>query len=399
MNNSASLPLAGVKVLDLTRILAGPWSTQLLADYGADVIKVERPGSGDDTRSWGPPYAVDGEAAYFHTANRNKKSVAINIASPEGADLIRKLVGQCDIVVENYKVGGLAKYGLDYETVSADHPQIVYCSITGFGQTGPNSHRPGYDYLIQAMTGLMSITGQPAGSPGDEPMKVGVAVSDLFTGLYAATAILAALRKAEATGVGSHLDVALHDCQLAALANQAMNFLATGDSPQRLGNAHPSIVPYQVFETANGHIVVAVGNDRQFQAFCQCLGRPDIGQTERWQTNRGRVEDREDLLAEIMPVLKARSTEDWEDRFDTSGIPHSPIRSVGDALQSTQTRARLQVIDHGHGLRTVGQPVPFAGQPVEPPPSLGAHTDTVLQQYLGFGESDVEALRQRGAIG
>ncbi len=399
MNDSASLPLAGVKVLDLTRILAGPWSTQLLADYGADVIKVERPGSGDDTRSWGPPYAADGEAAYFHTANRNKKSVAINIASSEGAGLIRKLLGQCDILVENYKVGGLAKYGLDYETVSAEHPRIIYCSITGFGQTGPNSHRPGYDYLIQAMTGLMSITGQPAGSPGDEPMKVGVAVSDLFTGLYAATATLAALRKAEATGSGSHLDVALHDCQLATLANQAMNFIATGDSPKRLGNAHPSIVPYQVFDTANGHIVVAVGNDQQFHSFCQALGRPDLCQTVRWRTNRGRVEDRDNLLAEIIPVLKTRSTEEWEDRFDGAGIPHSPIRSVGDALQSTQTQARSQLIDHGRGLRTVGQPVPFAGQPVEPPPSLGAHTDTVLQQYLGYGEADVKALRKQGVIG
>jgi crotonobetainyl-CoA:carnitine CoA-transferase CaiB-like acyl-CoA transferase len=399
MDDIASLPLAGVKVLDLTRILAGPWSTQLLADYGADVIKVERPGSGDDTRSWGPPYAANGEAAYFHTANRNKKSVAINIASPEGADLIRKLVGQCDIVVENYKVGGLAKYGLDYATVSADHPKVVYCSITGFGQNGPNSHRPGYDYLVQAMTGLMSITGQPAGSPGDEPMKVGVAVSDLFTGLYAATAILAALRKAEATGLGSHLDVALHDCQLAALANQAMNFLATGSSPQRLGNAHPSIVPYQVFDTANGHIVVAVGNDRQFQMFCQCIGRADLGDLEGWKTNRGRVEDRENLLAEIIPILKGRTTEEWEDIFDGAGIPHSPIRSVGEALQSAQTQSRSLVVDHGEGLRTVGQPVPFPGQSIEPPPSLGAHTDTVLQDYLGFGETEVTALRTQGAIG
>jgi crotonobetainyl-CoA:carnitine CoA-transferase CaiB-like acyl-CoA transferase len=397
--NNPPLPLAGIKVLDLSRVLAGPWATQLLADYGAEVIKVERPGSGDDTRSWGPPYVANGDAAYFHSANRNKKSVAINIASPGGADLVRQLASQCDIVIENYKVGGLAKYGLDYQTVSSDHPKVVYCSITGFGQTGPNSARPGYDYLIQAMTGLMSVTGQPDGSPGAEPMKVGVAVSDLFTGLYAVTAILAALRTAEATGVGCHLDVALHDCQVAALANQAMNFLATGESPQRLGNAHPSIVPYQVFNTADGHIVVAVGNDSQFQTFCNCLGRPDIGGTTKWLTNKSRVEDRKNLLAEIEPILQARTTKDWADAFNSAGIPHSPIRSVGDALESAQTEARGQIIDHGGGLRTVGQPVPFPGQAADPPPSLGAHTDAVLQQYLGLGDTDVEALRTQGTVG
>lgn len=393
------LPLAGVKVLDLSRVLAGPWATQLLADYGADVIKVERPGTGDDTRSWGPPYVANGEAAYFHAANRNKKSVAINIASPGGADLIRKLAYQSDVVVENFKVGGLAKYGLDYQSLSAEHPKVVYCSITGFGQTGPNASRPGYDYLIQAMTGLMSITGQSDGSPGAEPMKVGVAVADLFTGLYATTAILAALRTAEATGVGTHLDVALHDCQVAALANQAMNFLATGASPQRLGNAHPSIVPYQVFDTADGHIVVAVGNDNQFQAFCKCLARPDIAGTDKWRTNKGRVEDRENLLSELSPILCTRTTEDWAAAFNGGGIPHSPIRSVGEALESPQTQARGQVLDHGDGLRTVGQPVPFPGQASDPPPALGAHTDTVLQQHLGLDASDVQALRTQGLVG
>lgn len=386
-------------MLDLSRVLAGPWATQLMADYGAEVIKVERPGSGDDTRSWGPPYAAGGEAAYFHSANRNKKSVAINIASRGGADLVRQLAGQCDIVVENYKVGGLAKYGLDYQTVSADHPKVVYCSITGFGQTGPNSARPGYDYLSQAMTGLMSITGQPEGSPGAEPMKVGVAVSDLFTGLYAVTAILAALRTAEATGAGCHLDVALHDCQVAALANQAMNFLTTGVSPERLGNAHPSIVPYQVFDTADGHIVVAVGNDSQFQAFCTCLERPDIGGTEKWLTNRGRVEDRGTLLAEVAPILLSRTTDDWVTAFNAAGIPHSPIRSVGDALESPQTQARGQIIDHGGGLRTVGQPVPFPGQATDPPPSLGQHTDAILRDHLGLNAADVQALRTQGAVG
>jgi len=397
--NQPAAPLAGVKVLDLSRVLAGPWATQLLADYGADVIKVEKPGVGDDTRSWGPPYTAGGETAYFHAANRNKKSVAINIADPGGAELVRKLAHQCDIVVENYKVGGLAKYGLDYAAVSAGHSKVVYCSITGFGQSGPNSNRPGYDYLIQAITGLMSVTGQPEGSPGGEPMKVGVAVSDLFTGLYAVAAILAALRTAEATGVGCHLDVALHDCQLAALANQAANFLATGVSPERLGNAHPSIVPYQVFETADGHIVVAVGNDNQFQSLCKCIGRPDIGRAEKWYANKDRVNDRENLLAEITPLLKARTTKDWEAAFAAAGIPHGPIRSVGEAVNSLQTKARALVIDHGKGMRTIGQPVPFPGQETNPPPSLGAHTDAVLAQYLALGAADAEALRVQGVIG
>ncbi len=398
MKNSP-LPLAGVRVLDLSRVLAGPWATQLLADYGADVIKIERPGSGDDTRGWGPPYVANGEAAYFHAANRNKKSAAIDMATRDGASLIRKLASQSDIVVENFKVGGLSKYGLDYETVSAANPKIVYCSITGFGQTGPNSHRPGYDYLIQAMTGLMSVTGQPDGSAGAEPMKVGVAVSDLFTGLYATTAILAALRTAEASGRGCQLDVALHDCQLAALANQAANFLATGTSPKRLGNAHPSIVPYQVFDTSDGYIVVAVGNDGQFQAFCKCLNRPDIGDQASWRTNKGRVEDRENLLAQISPLLKLRTTKDWAKTFNDGGVPHSPIRSVGEALQSEQVESRSQILEHAEGLRTVGQPVPFPGQPNEPPPTLGAHTDEVLRQYLGLDEAGVDDLRTQGAIG
>ena len=398
MKNSP-LPLAGVRVLDLSRVLAGPWATQLLADYGADVVKVERPVSGDDTRGWGPPYTANGEAAYFHATNRNKKSVTINMATPEGAKLIRELASQSHIVVENFKVGGLSKYGLDYASVSAANPKIVYCSITGFGQTGPNSHRPGYDYLIQAMTGLMSVTGQPDGSAGAEPMKVGVAVSDLFTGLYATTAILAALRNAEASGQGCQLDVALHDCQLAALANQAANFLASGTSPQRLGNAHPSIVPYQVFDTSDGHIVVAVGNDSQFQKFCACLNRPDIGAHENWRTNKGRVEDRENLLAQISPLVKMRSTKDWAETFNDSGIPNSPIRSVGEALQSEQVAARSQILEHTEGLRTVGQPVPFPGQPNEPPPTLGAHTDQVLRHYLGLDEAGVDDLRIRGAIG
>lgn len=393
------LPLAGVKVLDLSRVLAGPWAAQLLADYGAEVIKVERQGAGDDTRSWGPPFVANGEAAYFHAANRNKKSIAINLASPGGADLIRQLAMRSDVMIENFKAGGLEKYGLDYASMSAANPKLVYCSITGFGQSGPNSHRPGYDYLIQAMTGLMSVTGQPEDTPGGEPMKVGVAVSDLFSGLYATTAMLAALRRAEATGEGCHLDVALHDCQVAALANQAMNFLATGESPQRLGNAHPSIVPYQVFDTADGHIVVAVGNDSQFRAFCDCLDRPEMAQNPDWQTNSARVENRSSLVAEIAPLLTAQTTAELMTLFDASGVPHSPIRSVGEALESPQSKARSLVIDHGDGLRTVGQPVPFLGQATQPPPTLGAHTDQVLQEELGIGADQLQSLRAEGVVG
>ncbi|MEP0189919.1 MAG: CaiB/BaiF CoA-transferase family protein [Erythrobacter sp.] len=392
------LPLAGIKVLDLSRILAGPWATQLLADYGAEVIKIERPGNGDDTRSWGPPFAADGEAAYFHCANRNKRSVAIDIATSDGAGLVRKLAAQCDVLVENFKVGGLAKYGLDYESLSNQHPKLVYCSITGFGQTGPNADRPGYDYLIQAMAGLMSVTGQADGEPGAEPMKVGVAVSDLFTGLYAANAIQAALRRTEATGQGCHLDVALHDCQVSALANQAMNFLATETSPHRMGNAHPSIVPYQVFDTEDGHIVVAVGNDSQFIAFCNCIGRPDFAEKEGWKANKGRVADRKALIESLTPVLKARTTRHWVSAFTTSGIPHSPIRSVGEALSSDQTRARGLVLDHSDGLRTVNQPVPFPGQPQSPPPSLGQNTQSVLQDWLELDGDDLNRLRQHGTI-
>ncbi len=392
------LPLAGIKVLDLSRILAGPWATQLLADYGAEVIKIERPGSGDDTRSWGPPFASDGEAAYFHCANRNKRSVAIDIATPEGAGLVRKLLAQCDVLVENFKVGGLAKYGLDYASVCKAYPKLVYCSITGFGQTGPNADRPGYDYLIQAMTGLMSVTGQADGEQGAEPMKVGVAVSDLFTGLYAANAIQAALRRAWMTEKGCHLDVALHDCQLSALANQAMNYLATNASPKRMGNAHPSIVPYQVFDTEDGHIVVAVGNDGQFNAFCQCIGHPNFAQIEGWKTNEGRVADRSALIESLAPILKSRTTDQWVGAFTTSGIPHSPIRSIGEALTSDQTRARGLVIDHGDGLRTVKQPVPFPGQPQTPPPSLGQNTQAVLHDWLELDDNDIDRLRKQGTI-
>ena len=399
MSGPNQLPLAGVRVLDLSRILAGPWATQLLADYGAEVFKIERPEVGDDTRGWGPPYVATGDAAYFYSANRNKKSVAIDIATESGAALVRELARSCDVFVENFKLGGLAQYGLDYTSLSALNPKIVYCSITGFGQTGPNSNRPGYDYLIQAMAGLMSVTGQADGQPGSEPLKVGVAVSDLFTGLYAANAIQAALRQVELTGQGCHLDAALYDCQIAALANQAMNFITTDRSPQRLGNAHPSIVPYQVFEVADGHIVIAVGNDSQFQDFCAGIERPDLGAIEKWRTNRGRVEDRAALITELVPILLKRSGEEWIDILEANGVPCGPIQSIGEAINSPQTVAREQVIDHSNGLRTIGQPIPFPGQPTNAPPSLGAHTQAVLRNNLGLNGTEIAALQEKGAVG
>ncbi|MEZ5982180.1 MAG: CaiB/BaiF CoA-transferase family protein [Parvularculaceae bacterium] len=289
--------LEGVLVLDLSRVLAGPWASQLLADLGADVIKVERPGAGDDTRSWGPPFLTNeaGEttdAAYYLSANRNKRSVAIDMASEEGADIIRRLAAKADILVENFKVGGLKKYGLDYESLKRVNPRLVYCSITGFGQTGPYAPRTGYDFMIQAMGGLMSITGQPDGAPGAEPMKVGVAVADLFSGMYAANAMLAALRHAERTGEGQHVDVALFDCQIAMLANQASNYLVSGAAPTRMGNAHPNLTPYQVFATADGFIVVATGNDGQFAAFSRVITRPDLPRDPRFANSRSRVEPR-----------------------------------------------------------------------------------------------------------
>ncbi|MEQ1931606.1 MAG: CaiB/BaiF CoA-transferase family protein, partial [Parvularculaceae bacterium] len=338
-------PLDGVRVLDLSRVLAGPWAGQLLGDLGADVIKVERPGAGDDTRHWGPPFLADKDgnttdAAYFLSANRNKRSVAIDMAASQGADLIRRLAQRSDIFLENFKVGGLAKYGLDYASVSRINPKIVYCSITGFGQNGPEAERPGYDFMIQATGGLMSVTGQADGAPGAEPMKVGVAVADLFSGMYAATGILAALRHAERTGEGQHVDVALFDCQLAMLANQASNYLVSGKSPVRLGNAHPNIVPYQVFETADGHIVVAVGNDGQFAAFAGALGLPALATDERFAAGRARVVNRAALLEKVSPVMKAKSKAHWFAALDRAGVPVGPINTVAQAFAEPQAAAR-----------------------------------------------------------
>ncbi|MEQ8935950.1 MAG: CaiB/BaiF CoA-transferase family protein [Amphiplicatus sp.] len=359
-------PLDGVLVLDLSRVLAGPWASQILADLGADVIKIERPGEGDDTRGWGPPFLHDetGEAtdaAYFLAANRNKRSVAIDIARPEGAALIKRLAAKADILLENFKVRGLKKYGLDYDAVKAVNPRLVYCSITGFGQTGPYATRPGYDYMIQGMGGLMSVTGQPDGAPGAEPMKVGVAVADLFSGMYAATGVLAALRHAERTGEGQHVDVALYDCQIAMLANQASNYLVSGKAPTRLGNAHPNIAPYQVFKTADSYIIVAVGNDGQFAAFARAIRLPELAEEDSFKTNRLRVANREALTALIAPVLLTRTSAEWFAALETAGVPAGPINAIDEVFADPQTKARGMAISperpDATGARYVSHPV------------------------------------------
>jgi formyl-CoA transferase len=401
--------LQGVRVLDLSRVLAGPWASQLLGDLGAEVIKIEKPGTGDDTRSWGPPFLKKAagettDAAYFLSANRNKKSVAIDIADPAGASLVRRIAATSQIVLENFKVGGLRKYGLDYKSLAAINPRLVYCSITGFGQTGPYAPRAGYDYMIQAMGGLMSITGQKDGAPGAEPMKVGVAVADLFSGMYASTAILAALRHAERTGEGQHVDVALLDCQVAMLANQASNFLVSGKAPTRLGNAHPNIAPYQVFETADGFVVIAVGNDGQFAAFAKAIGAAALSDDERYRTNRARVANRETLVETIAPKMRSRTTAEWLGLMEKATVPAGPINAIDAVFADVQveTRGMTAVMDRpdAAGAKMVLHPVKYSKTPAiadGAPPTLGAHTDEVLQEFADADER--AALRARGVVG
>ena len=409
--NSAPGPLAGVMVLDLSRVLAGPWATQMLGDLGADVIKVERPGAGDDTRSWGPPFVTaadgsQGDAAYFTSANRNKRSVAIDMANPVGADLLRQLAAKADVVVENFKTGGLAKYGLDYVSLSQINPRLVYCSVTGFGQTGPYAARPGYDYMIQAMGGLMSITGQPDGAPGGEAMKVGVAVTDLFTGLYAANAILAGLLHARASGQGQHLDIALLDVQAAMLANQAANYFVSGEAPERLGNAHPNLAPYQPFATRDGAVVVAVGNDGQFRALAVALGDADLSTDPAFAANAQRVAGRQKLTARLSPHFLTRTTAEWISDLERAGVPCGPINKIPEVFADPQVRARGLEIEQVSSIqqgpvKTVASPLRLSRTPVSyrlPPPALGEHTRDVLQNQLGLSASDLETLRAAGAI-
>jgi crotonobetainyl-CoA:carnitine CoA-transferase CaiB-like acyl-CoA transferase len=377
-------PLHGVRVLDLSRVLAGPWATQLLADLGAEVIKIERPGVGDDTRHWGPPFTTRtngsrGDAAYFLCANRGKASVELDIATPEGAEAVRRLAATCDVVVENFKVGGLTKYGLDYAGLSKGRPELVYCSITGFGQTGPRAHQAGYDYMIQAMGGLMSVTGQADGQPGAEPMKVGVAVADLFTGLYAANGVLAALLRARASGVGGHVDIALFDVQAAMLANQAANWFVSGQAPGRMGNAHPNLAPYQPFACSDGSVVVAVGNDGQFRALAQALGAPELGEDPRFTTNAVRVEHRAALSAALSALTIGFSQVGLISALEAAGVPCGPVNTVDQVFAEPQAQARSLVVEQSRAdltepVRTVANPIRLDGAPLvaaAPPPALG----------------------------
>lgn len=402
--------LAGLRVLDMTRILAGPWATQVLADMGAEVIKIERPGTGDDTRSWGPPNMIDDAgrdhgAAYFHAANRGKKSVAVDMAQPEGQRILRALAAQADVVVENFKVGGLAQYGLDYAALSAIKPDLIYCSITGFGQTGPYAEQPGYDFLVQGMGGMMSVTGQAEGTPGAEPMKTGVALTDLLTGLYAVIGILSALRHRDATGEGQHIDMALLDVQVATLANQATNYLATGIAPVRMGNAHPTIVPYQVFPTSDGHIILAVGNDGQFARFCEAAGAPELARDARFATNPGRVHHRDVLIPLLEDILARRTLDDWIAALNVAKVPAGPINDIGRVfadphVQARGLRTRPRTPD-GHDLHGVASPLKLSQTPPIPPtaaPMLGADTFDVLTRLLAGQEMDLECLLAAGVI-
>lgn len=395
-------PLSGIRVLDLSRILAGPWATQCLADLGADVIKVERPGSGDDTRSWGPPFFnEEGEpvSAYFMCANRGKRSVAIDMAKPEGQQLIHALARECDILVENFKVGGLAKYGLDYNSLSAVNPRLIYCSITGFGQEGPYKDRPGYDALIQALGGLMSITGEPDGAPGAGPQKVGVAVTDLFTGLYSAIGILGALHHREQTGEGQHIDMSLLDTQVAVLANQSMNYLVSKEEPKRLGTAHPSIVPYQAFETLDGHIVLAVGNDNQFARFCEACGLGYLSDDERYKTNPARVENRDTLLPLVAARIAQNSTDDWITMLEKARVPGGPINTMQRVFDDDQVKARGLALSltgaDGVEMPSVANPIRYSNTAIvydKAPPHLGQDTEAVLRELLNLDADELSGL-------
>ncbi len=411
MDSPAAGALSHLRVLDLSRVLAGPWASQVLADLGAEVIKVERPGTGDDTRGWGPPYLRDrsgaetGESAYFLSANRGKKSVTLDIARPEGQAIARRLAERCDVLLENFKVGALARHGLGYEQLAAANPRLVYCSITGFGQTGPYRHRAGYDFLVQGMGGLMSITGEPDGEPGGGPMKVGVAIADILTGMYAATAVLAALAHRDRSGRGQHVDLALLDVQVAMLANQAASYLVTGRAPGRLGNAHASIVPYQAFATQDGHIILAVGNDGQFARFCQVAGRPELAADQRFATNAGRVRHREALVPLLRAALLERRSREWIDALEAAGVPCGPINDVAEVFDDPQVRHRGMRLDLPHPLcgevPLVTSPIRLSATPVAcraPPPRLGEHTREVLAGLLGMDERELEVLRGQGVI-
>jgi crotonobetainyl-CoA:carnitine CoA-transferase CaiB-like acyl-CoA transferase len=403
--------LSHIRVLDLSRVLAGPWAGQVLADLGADVIKIERPGCGDDTRAWGPPFLKDAqgrdtsEAAYYLSANRNKQSVTVDFTQPEGQRLIRELATQCDVVLENFKVGGLAAYGLDYPALQALNPKLIYCSITGFGQDGPYAKRAGYDFMIQGLGGLMSLTGRAEGEEGAGPMKVGVAVTDILTGLYATVGVLAALNHREQTGIGQHVNLALLDVQVACLANQAMNFLTSGVAPRRLGNSHPNIVPYQDFPSADGDFVLTVGNDSQFRKFCEVAGQREWADDSRFISNSARVANREVLVPLIRQVTVFKTTAQWLAALELAGVPCGPINNLAQVFADPHVQARGLRLDLPNSLGgstpQVASPLRLSATPVEyrnAPPLLGEHTDTVLQRLLQLTPEQIGALRAAAVL-
>ncbi|MBU6291584.1 MAG: CoA transferase [Burkholderiales bacterium] len=403
--------LSHLRVVDLSRVLAGPWASQILADMGADVIKIERPGSGDDTRGWGPPFLKDEagndttEAAYYLGANRGKKSLTLNIAAPEAQEIIRHLVKDADVFIENYKVGDMARYGLSYQDLKQINPRIVYCSITGFGQTGPMAEIAGYDFIVQGLGGLMSITGEHDDLPGGGPQKVGVAVADIMTGLYSTIAILAAIEHRHSSGEGQYIDMALLDVQVATIANMNMNYLCSGKVPGRQGNAHANIVPYQVFNAADGDLILAVGNDTQFAKLCAVLGCPEIAGDERYAKNANRVRHRDALLPLLQQRLVTRSVAQWVEVLQPEGVPCGPVNSLAQTFANPQVIHRQMRVDLPHPLAgsvpSVANPIKFSGTPIQygdAPPTLGQHSDQVLKEYVGLSDAEIEALRIKRII-
>jgi glutaryl-CoA transferase len=406
-----SRPLSHVRVLDLTRVLAGPWASQNLADLGAEVIKIERPGTGDDTRSWGPPFLKDrdgkdtGESAYFLSVNRGKKSVTLDIAKPEGAKIARELAAKCDVLLENYKVGGLAKYGLGYEDVRKTNPGIVYCSVTGYGQSGPCAHLPGYDFIFQGMGGLMSITGERDDLPGGGPQKVGIAITDVMAGMYASLAVAAALIHRERSGEGQHIDMALLDTIVAFGANQISNYFHSGKIPERWGNAHPNLLPYEVFPTADGHLILGAGNDSQWVSFCSAAGHAELATDPRFRTMPDRIRNRASLIPLIQDIMKRLTNRDWIERFDAANVPCGPINNYEEVFENPQVRHRGLKIETPHPLAGavpgVASPMRFSATPVRydvPAPLLGQHTREVLSGLLGMSDSELDRLGARRVI-
>ncbi|CAN7649470.1 CaiB/BaiF CoA transferase family protein [Neorhizobium tomejilense] len=398
-------PLSGVRILDLSRVFAGPWATQVLADFGAEVIKVERPGRGDDARGLGPPFLADeegrdtAESAFYLSANRNKKSIALDLSQPRGQEIVRQFAAISDVVVENYKVGTLKRYALDYDSLKEVNPSLVYCSITGFGQTGPNSHKPGYDTLFQAMGGVMSVTGEPDEKPGGGPMKVGIILADIMTGMYAAIGILAALRHRERTGTGQHIDLSLMDAQTAALSHHAMYYLVSGSNPQRFGTSAPAVVPSQMFECSDGFLVLVVGNDPQFRRFAEVVGQPKLADEERFSSNGLRVRNREILVPLLEEIFRRSPKAYWLDKLEAAGIASGPINEISDVFSAPQIAARDMVVEVEHStgspLKLVANPLRMSETPLtryEPPPVLGQHTMELLSGVLGLGNSEIEAL-------